>query len=315
VIGTDVALAASLLKEGKLVAIPTETVYGLGANALDCKAIASIYTVKNRPTFNPLILHFASWEAAQPYVKEVPEEITRLASKFCPGSISFLLQKTDLVSDIVTAGSSHVVVRVPDHPVTLELLSLLDFPLAAPSANISNTVSPTSAQHVEDGLGDQIEYVLDGGESKIGVESTIVSFQDNHVNILREGGVSREDIQSLGFIVKNSNTEAIQTPGQFKKHYATKKPIYLVESISDYLEKNSDKRCSALLYEKSKVNCIAYLLSTNYDLAEIANNLFATMRRADADDTNLILIEHIKEEGIGRAVADRLRRASISLNA
>ena len=314
-IGTDVALAASLLKEGKLVAIPTETVYGLGANALDCKAIASIYTVKNRPTFNPLILHFASWEAAQPYVKEVPEEITRLASKFCPGSISFLLQKTDLVSDIVTAGSSHVVVRVPDHPVTLELLSLLDFPLAAPSANISNTVSPTSAQHVEDGLGDQIEYVLDGGESKIGVESTIVSFQDNHVNILREGGVSREDIQSLGFIVKNSNTEAIQTPGQFKKHYATKKPIYLVESISDYLEKNSDKRCSALLYEKSKVSCTAYLLSTNYDLAEIANNLFATMRRADADDTNLILIEHIKEEGIGRAVADRLRRASISLNA
>lgn len=314
-IGTDVALAASLLKEGKLVAIPTETVYGLGANALDSTAIASIYAVKNRPTFNPLILHFASWEAAQPYVKEVPEEITRLASKFCPGSISFLLQKTDLVSDIVTAGSSHVVVRVPDHPVTLELLSLLDFPLAAPSANISNTVSPTSAQHVEDGLGDQIEYVLDGGESKIGVESTIVSFQDNHVNILREGGVSREDIISLGFIVKNSNTEAIQTPGQFKKHYATKKPIYLVESISDYLEKNSDKRCSALLYEKSKVSCTAYLLSTNYDLAEIANNLFATMRRADADDTNLILIEHIKEEGIGRAVADRLRRASISLNA
>jgi L-threonylcarbamoyladenylate synthase len=315
VIGTDVALAASLLKEGKLVAIPTETVYGLGANALDSTAIASIYAVKNRPTFNPLILHFASWEAAQPYVKEVPEEITRLASKFCPGSISFLLQKTDLVSDIVTAGSSHVVVRVPDHPVTLELLSLLDFPLAAPSANISNTVSPTSAQHVEDGLGDQIEYVLDGGESKIGVESTIVSFQDNHVNILREGGVSREDIISLGFIVKNSNTEAIQTPGQFKKHYATKKPIYLVESISDYLEKNSDKRCSALLYEKSKVSCTAYLLSTNYDLAEIANNLFATMRRADADDTDLILIEHIKEEGIGRAVADRLRRASISLNA
>ena len=314
-IGTDVALAASLLKEGKLVAIPTETVYGLGANALDSTAIASIYAVKNRPTFNPLILHFASWEAAQPYVKEVPEEITRLASKFCPGSISFLLQKTDLVSDIVTAGSSHVVVRVPDHPVTLELLSLLDFPLAAPSANISNTVSPTSAQHVEDGLGDQIEYVLDGGESKIGVESTIVSFQDNHVNILREGGVSREDIISLGFIVKNSNTEAIQTPGQFKKHYATKKPIYLVENISDYLEKNSDKRCSALLYEKSKVSCTAYLLSTNYDLAEIANNLFATMRRADADDTDLILIEHIKEEGIGRAVADRLRRASISLNA
>ncbi len=238
-----------------------------------------------------------------------------MASKFCPGSISFLLQKTDLVSDIVTAGSSHVVVRVPDHPVTLELLSLLDFPLAAPSANISNTVSPTSAQHVEDGLGDQIEYVLDGGESKIGVESTIISFQDNHVTILREGGVSREDIQSLGFIVKNNNTEAVQTPGQFKKHYATKKPIYLVESITEYLEKNSDKRCSALLYEKSKVSCTAYLLSTNYDLAEIANNLFATMRRADADDTDLILIEHIKEEGIGRAVADRIRRASIPCNA
>lgn len=314
-IGTDVALAASLLREGKLVAIPTETVYGLGANALDSKAIASIYAVKNRPTFNPLILHFASWEAAQPYVKAVPKEITRLASKFCPGSISFLLQKTDLVSDIITAGSSHVVIRVPDHPVTLKLLTFLDFPLAAPSANISNTVSPTSAQHVADGLGERIAYVLDGGESKIGVESTIISFQDNHVTILREGGVSQEDIQSLGLIVKKSNNKTIQTPGQHKKHYATNKPLYLVDSITEYLDKNSGKRCSALLFENSKVNCTTYLLSANYDLAEIANNLFATMRRADADDTDLILIEHIKEEGIGRAVADRVRRASIPLNA
>jgi L-threonylcarbamoyladenylate synthase len=312
VIGTDVALAASLLKEGKLVGIPTETVYGLGANALDSKAIASIYAVKNRPIFNPLILHFASWEAAQPYLKEVPQEITRLASKFCPGSISFLLQKTDLVLDIVTAGSSHVVVRVPDHPVTLKLLSLLDFPLAAPSANISNTVSPTSAQHVEQSIGKDISYILDGGSSTVGLESTIIEWVNGEIIILREGGISREMLKTNTNVeVKSYEGNKISTPGQLNKHYATNKPLIIVKDLNKYLLK-SQTDCTVLAFDESIAadNCI--YLSRSYNLNEIASNLFAAMRQADKHFTTHIVVAEIREEGIGRAIADRLRRASMS---
>ena len=156
-IGNDVAHAARLLEQGKLVAIPTETVYGLAGNALDINAIGEIYLVKNRPIFNPLILHVPNLEIAQKYVTHFPKEALKLARQFWPGSLSILLPKSELVQDIVTAGSSHVVIRVPNHPLTLELLNSIDFPLVAPSANISNTVSPTSADHVQNGIGNQID--------------------------------------------------------------------------------------------------------------------------------------------------------------
>ena len=163
-IGNDVAHAARLLEQGKLVAIPTETVYGLAGNALEINAIGEIYRVKNRPSFNPLILHVPNLETAQKYVTHFPKEALKLARQFWPGSLSILLPKSELVQDIVTAGSSHVVVRVPNHPMTLKLLDSIDFPLVAPSANISNTVSPTSADHVQNGIGNQIDYILDGGQ-------------------------------------------------------------------------------------------------------------------------------------------------------
>lgn len=309
-IGTDVARAAQLLGDGKLVAIPTETVYGLAANALDPEAVAEIYHVKNRPEFNPLILHISSAADAAKYVTDIPELAKKLMDAFWPGSLSILLPKSNLVPDIITAGSSHVVLRVPNHWKALELLQQLDYPLAAPSANISNTVSPTTAQHVEEGLGSQISYVLDGGECTVGLESTIVAIEPDGVRILREGGISQEQILQIeGVKLLENELTDIQSPGQLKKHYSTIKPLYIVESISDYLEKNPNDKCSALLYEDIQVNCTSYLLSQDYNLAEIANNLFATMRKADADENDIILIEKVKEEGIGRAVADRLRRA------
>ena len=309
-IGADVAKAADLLGDGKLVAIPTETVYGLAANALNPDAVAEIYRVKNRPEFNPLILHIASAADAAKYVTHVPEIAQKLMDVFWPGSLSILLPKSELVPDIITAGSTHVVLRVPNHPQTLELLGQIDFPLAAPSANVSNTVSPTTAQHAEEGLGSQIEYVLEGGECTVGLESTIVAIETNGIRILREGGISQEQLLNLnGVTLRENKSTDIQSPGQLKRHYSTTKPLYIVDSISNYLEKNPNSKCSALLYTDTEVNCTSYLLSKDYNLAEIANNLFATMRKADADDTEVILIEKVKEEGIGRAVADRLRRA------
>ncbi|MFB1012218.1 MAG: L-threonylcarbamoyladenylate synthase, partial [Bacteroidia bacterium] len=171
-IGEDLLKASEILKRGELVAIPTETVYGLAANALNPNAVAKIYEAKERPSFNPLIVHVASIKEAKKYVKEFPEIAEQIAEAFWPGSISLLLPKHSIIPDLTTAGLPNVVIRVPNHPLTLELLESLDFPLAAPSANLSNTVSPTTAEHVQLGLGSKIEYILDGGKSAIGVEST-----------------------------------------------------------------------------------------------------------------------------------------------
>lgn len=314
-IGTDVTKAANLLSQGKLVAIPTETVYGLAANGLNPEAIAEIYRVKNRPNFNPLILHVPHIEAAKKYVTHFPIEAEKLAHHFWPGSLSILLPKSAIVPDIITAGSSHVVLRIPNHPITLNLLNQIDFPLAAPSANISNTVSPTSAKHVEEGFGNQIEYILDGGNSTIGIESTIVSIENGNVQILREGGISQEFIaQKTGFNISSEPTKTIQTPGQLKKHYSTQKPLYLVKSIIDFLKENPKKNCSVLYYEYHDYPSEhTYCLSENYNLSEIANRLFTTMRLADKDASDCIIIENIKQEGIGRAISDRLNRAKSNL--
>jgi len=309
-ISTDVAKAASLLSKGELVAVPTETVYGLAANALDPQAVSSIYTVKNRPRFNPLILHCASTDEAKKYVLEWPKEADVLSKAFWPGSISILLPKNDLVPDIITAGSKDVVIRIPNHPLTLKLLASIDFPLAAPSANISNTVSPTTATHVEQSLGDQIGLVLDGGACSVGVESTIVAIKNNEVVILREGGVSQEDIKRTGLTVGINTSKEIQSPGQLKKHYATKKTLLIVDSIDEWINENLNSNAIALLYQERDLEIESIILSKNYNLAEIANKLFHAMRKADDSDADLILVEKIKQEGIGRAIADRLERAA-----
>lgn len=310
-IGEDLVKASEILKRGELVAIPTETVYGLAANALDPDAVAKIYEAKERPSFNPLIVHVASIKEAKKYVKEFPEIAEQIAEAFWPGSISLLLPKHSIIPDLTTAGLPNVVIRVPNHPLTLELLNSLDFPLAAPSANISNTVSPTTAQHVQLGLGSKIEYILDGGKSAIGLESTILAIEHDQVVILREGGVSREDILAqTGIKVGASSSNKIQSPGNLKRHYSTTKPLYVVQDINEYINSKPKGSYSALLFKDKEVVCKSYLLSKTYSLSEIANNLFDFMRRADNDNSDCILIEPIKEIGIGRAIADRIARAA-----
>ena len=228
-IGVDIEQAAAFLRLGKLVAIPTETVYGLAGNALDVKAVSSIFQTKNRPSFDPLILHVASLEQVSPFVSEFPEKLKRLAEAFWPGPLTVLLPRKASVPDLVTSGLDRVAVRVPNHPLTLALLAQLDFPLAAPSANPFGYISPTQAAHVAAQLGLQIPYILDGGACAVGLESTIVGMEGEQVVIYRLGGLELSEIESLvgQVTVQAPSTSTPSAPGQLASHYAPRKPIFL----------------------------------------------------------------------------------------
>lgn len=315
-IGTNVSKAISLLRAGEIVAIPTETVYGLAANALDASAVSKIYEAKQRPSFNPLILHTHSWEAVEAFIKDFNPVQVKLAKAFWPGPLSMLFKKSDVVPDLTTAGLPNVVIRIPKHPLTLEILRQLDFPLAAPSANLSNTVSPTTAQSVADNLGNRIPYVLDGGTTNVGLESTIIHCTENSIEILREGGISREEIEVVTGIKPTSTVnKEVQAPGQLKRHYATTKPLYIVENLKAFVEKHTLEKVAVLTYSKVKLpkDALEFILSADYNLSEIATNLFAAMRQADRSDADCIIVERCKDIGIGRAINDRITRASSTL--
>src|SRR5688572_19362754 len=229
--GTDISLARQLLLNNELVAIPTETVYGLAANGLNADAVLKIYETKNRPSFNPLILHVADIEHAKALVEEFPPLAIKLAAKFWPGPLTLVLKKKSNVPDIVSAGLDSIGIRVPDHPLTLELLKSLDFPLAAPSANPSGYVSPTTPQHVQQQLGDKIKYILDGGSCIVGIESTILKVIDNEVTVLRLGGIELEKITAAigtsGRLRQASEKNSIEAPGMTDSHYAPRKKVLL----------------------------------------------------------------------------------------
>lgn len=315
IIGNDIKKAKQLLMNGDVVAIPTETVYGLAANALNADAVIKIYEVKNRPSFNPLIVHCADWTEAEKYVKQIPEKARILAQKFTPGPLTFLLDKKDIIPDIVTAGSPKVAIRIPDHPLTLALLKSLDFPLAAPSANPFGYISPTSAQHVFANLHDKIPYILDGNISTVGLESTIIGFDENEKVILyRYGGISAEMIEeTLGekISVEKKDTHKPVTSGRLKSHYAPHTSLY-TGNIDELIESNKGKKIAVISFAKHYEGIdIAdqFILSPNRDLAEAAKNLFAVLRMIDQLNVDVILAEILPDEGIGRAINDRLERA------
>src|SRR5882757_6833333 len=228
-IGQDIEKARQLLESGALVAIPTETVYGLAGNALEASAVSKIFEVKDRPDFDPLIVHVSSLGRAREYVTEIPQQAHQLVESFWPGPLTLLLTKTRLIPDIVTAGLDRVGVRCPDHPVTRVLLEQLPFPLAAPSANPFGYVSPTTPQHVQDQLGEKIPYILDGGPCAIGIESTVVGWENGMSMIYRMGGVSVEQIEAvIGSVkMKSHSTSQPQAPGQISSHYAPRKEFVL----------------------------------------------------------------------------------------
>lgn len=313
-IGTDPEIAAKHLMEGRVVAIPTETVYGLAANALDEKAVLSIFKIKNRPQFDPLIVHVSSILDVKKYVAGVPKDAQKVMEHFWPGPLTVVLEKKDVIPDVVTSGLSHVAVRMPVHPLLKKLLSYIDFPLAAPSANPFGYISPTTAQHVADQLGDKIPYILDGGPCKVGVESTIISFEEDKPVILRFGGTPVEEIEAVigPVITRTHGTDRPQSPGQLTSHYASATPLLFTDDVESAVRARSGKKLVVLTHEPSEpsygADTIALSATGNAD--EIALNLFKKMREADKGNYDMIIVRPVDNKGIGRAVNDRLMRAS-----
>jgi L-threonylcarbamoyladenylate synthase len=313
-IGKDIENAATLLQQGKLVAIPTETVYGLAGNALDVDAVTKIFVAKNRPYFDPLIVHVHDAGAVRQYVEEIHTKALELMKQFWPGPLTVLLPKKNRVPDLVTAGLDRVGLRCPDHPMTLALLRSLPFPLAAPSANPFGYVSPTTPEHVNDQLGTEIDYILDGGECKVGIESTIVGFEENAPVIYRLGGLRVEDIELvIGQVSVNANSVSNpQAPGQLQSHYAPRKSV-VIGNIPLLIEENKSKSIGVLSFKKLNLPSSVKkerVLSPSGNLNEAAQKLFSALRELDNSDIEIILTELVPDVGLGRAINDRLRRAA-----
>jgi L-threonylcarbamoyladenylate synthase len=310
-VGKDINKAKQLLEQGELVAIPTETVYGLAGNALDTNAILKIFTVKQRPQFDPLIVHVPSLQKAQGYVLDIPEKAVLLSKKFWPGPLTLLLKKNTIIPDLVTAGMDTVGIRCPDHPLTRELLQSLDFPLAAPSANPFGYVSPTTPWHVAEQLGDKIPYILDGGPCTVGIESTIVGFENLEPVVYRMGGLSLEAIEEITGKVKvmAHSTSNPKAPGQLKSHYAPAKRLILGD-LHVLLQKYP-AHCSGILsFQHDYHSPHQLILSPAGSIEEAAHNLFAALRQLDKMQVDVILAETVPDLGLGRAINDRLRRAA-----
>lgn len=313
--GTDLAKAKTLLESGALVAIPTETVYGLAGNALNEKALLAIFETKNRPQFDPLIVHVASLEQARDLVIGFPAAAEKLAKEFWPGPLTLLLRKKNSVPDLATSGLDTVGIRCPDHPLTLSLLRELSFPLAAPSANPFGYVSPTQASHVNDQLGSKIGYILDGGASRVGIESTIVGFTPEDTPVIyRLGGLSVEQVESVAgtaSIQVNSSSNP-KAPGQLKSHYAPGKPVR-VGNLEQLLKEYRGARVGVIAFQhllKEIDPSLQQVLSPKGDVAEAAANLFRALRELDKKPVDTILAEPVPEAGLGRAINDRLQRAA-----
>ncbi len=314
----DVALAAEMLRAGKLVAFPTETVYGLGADARNPESVARIFESKQRPTFDPLIVHLASAEAARQLVVYFPANAERLADAFWPGPLTLVLPKCPEIPDLVTAGLPGVGIRVPGHPIAQELLKAADCPVAAPSANPFSGISPTTAQHVLDGLNGRIDAVLDGGPCGVGVESTVLSLMTENPTILRPGGLPIEEIEAvIGPVTRavsdpKRDNSAQPSPGMLSRHYA---PQTLLTVIDPNLvpEPTAGKRCGLLTYgsrASSRGFDAVERLSDAVDLRTCAANFFAALRSLDSQNLDVIIAHSFPPTGLGVALNDRLKRAS-----
>lgn len=312
--GTDIVKASEILRHGGLVAIPTETVYGLAANALDAITVAKIFEAKKRPHFDPLIIHTNSLEKVLMYVENIPEPLLKLAKTFWPGPLTLLLPKKNNIPDLVTSGLDTVAVRIPKHALTLEILSQIDFPLAAPSANPFGYISPTKAEHVYKQLGHEVDYIIDGGSCEVGLESSIIGMENGKICIYRLGGLSVADIESVvGHVeLKINQSSNPKAPGQLKSHYAPKKSL-IIGGLKELEKHFSSKKLGIICfgnYQAQQTQSIVKSLSLSENYNEAASNLFSTLRELDESDCDLIICSLLPEEHLGLAINDRLRRAA-----
>ena len=306
--------AGEIIRQGGVVAFPTETVYGLGADAFNPFAVARVFEIKDRPHFDPLIVHISDFREMSRLAVDVPPDAERLITRCWPGPLTIVLFKKEEVPDLVTAGLPTVAVRMPKHPIAIGLIREAGRPIAAPSANPFGYVSPTTADHVREQLGDRVDLILDGGSCEVGLESTIVSFLEERPRLLRPGGLPLEEIEAIIGKVEATAVEVTSpaSPGQLPRHYAPKTPI-VIEGWENHLQTYRGKRVGLLAYKGTKASFPFHhvgILSPRGDLREAAANLFAAIRRLDVLHLEMILAQTVPEEGLGRAIMDRLRRAS-----
>jgi L-threonylcarbamoyladenylate synthase len=310
-VNPDVQRAAGLLKRGGLVAFPTETVYGLGADASNAAAMARLYAVKGRPGDHPVIVHFADAQAAFGWAREVPDAARRLAAKFWPGPLTLVLKRAAHVGDFVTGGQDTVGLRVPVHPLAREVIAAFGGGLAAPSANRFGRVSPTTAQHVREDLGTDVDMVLDGGPCGVGIESTIVDLSRGAPVLLRPGGVSRAELEAaLGMPVALPDAEAPRVSGSLAAHYAPRTPARLVASDALDAEIARLGTTAGVLAFGPPDDRVDFWLRMPRDPAAYAQQLYAALRELDAAGCAMLLIESPPAVPEWQAVLDRLRRAA-----
>lgn len=314
-ITTDIDKAKTILLKNELVAIPTETVYGLAGNAFCETAIEKIFALKKRPAHNPLIVHIKSAAYLSEVATDIPPNALKMADHFWPGPLTLVLKKRDCIPASVTAGRDTVAVRVPDHQLTLQLLAELDFPLVAPSANPFSSISPTSAQHVKQYFNTEIEIILDGGICKKGIESTIIGFENNQPVLYRHGALPIEEIEKIvGPLVVQTNDESKPiAPGMLYRHYAPRTPMYLTSDIYQLIKDFNGKKIGFLAFKHcTAVEGIAHqeVLSTTGDINEAASNLYQAMHHLDTLKLDVIIAEKFPDENLGKTINDRLERGS-----
>ena len=313
--------AIAMLRSGGLVAFPTETVYGLGADALKADAVKKVFEAKGRPSDNPLIVHVASLEIAWHFMAEISDKGLQLAKRFWPGPLTLVVKRKSNVPDIVTAGLDTVAIRIPNHPITLELLKRFEGGIVGPSANISGRPSPTSAEHVYHDLNEKIDIIMDAGPTKIGMESTVIDVTINPPVILRIGGLSREDIEKE--IGETRQTNAIEilrrSPGTRHRHYAPKARVFLIpkndrEAFIAQMNrmKGEGKMVGAITYSENMnvIDATKFHLILSSSAESYAKNIFRALRELDNLNVDCMLVESVEEKGIGAAIMDRLIKAA-----
>jgi L-threonylcarbamoyladenylate synthase len=317
--------AGQAIREGKLVAFPTETVYGLGADALNRDAVIKIFRAKGRPLNDPLIVHISNIAEAEGLVDELPAIATKLGQLFWPGPLTMVMKKSKIISNSITSGLDTVAIRVPNHPVAQGLIREARKPIVAPSANLFTHISPTNAQHVIDDLKGKVDIILDSGDTMVGVESTVVDVTDLPLRILRLGGITLEKLKEVTskIIIANQNEETKRSPGMLNKHYAPKAKMILVEEKNEKMIGNIFRLASDFRDAGNKVGIIASrgnsekypgflvrVLGDAQDLETCARNLYAQLRSLDELKCDIIISENFENRGLGRAIMDRLHRAS-----
>ncbi len=314
-ITTDLERAKKVLIQNELIAIPTETVYGIAGNAFSETAIKKIFELKKRPHFNPLIVHIKSTEYLLEIVESIPLIAQKLASAFWPGPLTLVLKKNEKIPASVTSGKDTVAVRVPNHKLTLDLLQQLDFPLVAPSANPFGSISPTSALHVSNYFGEKLSVILDGGICEKGIESTIIGFENEQPVLYRHGSLSIEEIEKVAgpLIIRTKENVEPNAPGMLSRHYAPETKTYLTSKLMNMIERFEGKKIGVLVFKNKVLDSrISYVevLSSNGNYEEAASNLYGAMHRLDQFELDIILAEKLPDHDLGKTINDRLERAS-----